>query len=275
MINLPLNYSIQKDRLKEMLVWMIPLWLFSSIYAIIFGPFRGAIVVAGIFILVIGLVNISYLFRILLLIMPVLMSVMTYSHTDQTPNRITSILATVIIFIWIINKLISDKLPALIPRWLFFYFLIFAIWVAIVNIHAGINQKNIMTILRMYVFFLIIIAFYDTVKLTDYKHYFWIMLSPLLAYAFSILIPAILSGSLVNLALLTIARQSAIAINANVFAGLIILFLPIMISLSLFADNLRYKKLYGIAAVVLTISLILTNSRAGYLGFFISTSRDA
>lgn len=253
------------ENARLFLIWSLLICVCSILAVFIFNPILAIVALLACGFVILSITNPTYSLFVLLLFMPLIMSLMTGFKTVETPNRVFGVMGLMILFGWVLKKMLSGDPVKWPSKWLLIYMVAFASWVLIVNIHAGMNAKNMIAAGRIFIFWIFILFMYDTIKLEDFKKYFFLVVSTILISSLFLVMKSFLKGNLLNFALLILQRQTIYAINPNVYAGLIVLFLPILIAFRLYADNIQHKYLYSLSIVILTFGLLLTNSRGGYL----------
>jgi O-antigen ligase len=252
-------------KFKNIIIVSSAICVLSLVCILTIGFLKALIVLAGLSVIILALIKIDYLLYFLLIIMPLVTQVI-----KDVPTVAFWGVALLIFLFWFIKKMLTSEVIDLPPRWLIIFIALFVFWVFVSNIHAGVNSDNMLAAIRILLFFLFFFIAYDIIKLENFKKYFWAMVMPILFSSLVLIILALQARSIIDILFLVTARKAGYFMNANVFAGLIILYLPVTLSIYLFAKNIKHRSIYLYLSIILIISLIITNSRAAYLAFFIS-----
>jgi O-antigen ligase len=180
------------------------------------------------------------------------------------------LLVLVFLFFWIARKMIlpREKLKLSVPLVVFSIAFMFVVLISALN--YGLSAKEIMSIVKLSIFFLLVYAIYD---IYQPRHLFWIMLSasiPMVIISFMLLLSYVQAGGWVAWVGLYRAKGGSFPGNVNAMAFIILILSLYWIALDIWCQRKAIRRFSGFMSVYLTFSLILTGARASFLGFILS-----
>jgi len=200
-----------------------------------------------------------------LAIMPIMISI----SEGAIISIISYGIALMILASWIFRKLISSDKHIAISQKLTIFILVFMFFCLISVLQNGVNRAELYAIVRLLIFFGLVLALYDMLQWKDTDKIFVAMSLPLIVASYYIISIYLNAGSVV--AALSLFRYKATGFipNANSLGHLLILVVAYWIALSIWSEKRPIRIISWVLALLFSTSLILTNSRSAIFGFMI------
>jgi O-antigen ligase len=179
-------------------------------------------------------------------------------------------LLVAMVFIWVSRKLLIREKP-IFSKTLIVFLVPLASLILVSALNNGITIGENGAIRRNILFFIFIFMIYDIYNPIDTIKYFIAMTIPVVLSSILVLFDFSQTRGLVEFYLLYRHRPSGLFYNGNVFAGAIIIVLPLWIALSVWYKNKGIRLFAIIVSIILSMGLLLTNSRAAFLGMALVT----
>jgi O-antigen ligase len=179
-------------------------------------------------------------------------------------------LVLLIMFLWLSRKLILEKEKICIWSPLVVFAISFLFVVLLSSLKGGISKTELAVMIRFLIFFPFLFVLYDFLNPRDI---FKIVLSisiPLLFSAYFVFSTYLHAGGLFELMDLFRRKPAGFFTNSNVFAIPLIIVTPFWMALTWWHRS-RFIKMLSLAIfLILFLALISGNSRAAFVGFFIT-----
>ncbi len=179
-------------------------------------------------------------------------------------------LVLLIMFLWLSRKLILEKEKIRIWSPLVVFAISFLFVVLLSSLKGGISRTELAVMIRFLFFFPFLFVLYDFLNPRDI---FKIVLSisiPLLLSAYFVFSTYLHAGGLFELLDLFRRKPAGFFTNSNGFAIPLIIVTPFWMALAWWHRSRFVKMLSLVIFLILFCALILGNSRAAFVGFFIA-----
>jgi hypothetical protein len=155
-----LNNIDSKDPLYNK-IWTIILIIFvilSAVLVLLPAKFAVLIALGAIAYVILTLIKLEYGLYVFIISMPLI----TQQLEEQSKVIIWG-LASIIVGIWAIKKLLFKRPISIIPRWMIFFILFYSLWTILCNLNNLISVQSYLTPIRVIVFWLLIMVVYDII----------------------------------------------------------------------------------------------------------------
>jgi len=235
-------------------------FLLSSYYCPVFSLILIGICIA----LLISVINIDWFVYILLAVLMIVNSQIPKEYT-----KFTWIIIGILFLIFLITKLLSNKKIILPLKEILYFFGVFWILIILSNIY-NLDELNILESIRMFFFTMLIFMYYDWSYNKSPFHILVPVLFPAVVVIVMMLIEIIENPNIFGIGQIILFRFRAFFTNANHLGGYLNTIIPVLFVLVAMKYPKKYYKLLLGLLVLLFLALILSNSRAAYLGTFVS-----
>jgi|GEM_PF-6347484 O-antigen ligase len=264
-----LNNIDSKDPLYNK-IWTIILIIFvilSAVLVLLPAKFAVLIALGAIAYVILTLIKLEYGLYVFIISMPLI----TQQLEEQSKVIIWG-LASIIVGIWAIKKLLFKRPISIIPRWMIFFILFYSLWTILCNLNNLISVQSYLTPIRVIVFWLLIMVVYDIININNYRIILTCITVPIVGAVIYAIANTPISNNMMGVLISLAIRNPGYFQNVNVLAGILLLLIPIYLSLILLEKKTFPLKAIDIIVLLLfLIGLLITNSRASFIGVIFAT----
>lgn len=178
-------------------------------------------------------------------------------------------LVFLIIFLWFCRKIfLNERIHNSKP--LVTLIMVFLCAVLISGLKGGLTKDEILVFIRFPIFFALVLVLYDTYDTKDTLKIFISATIPIIASAYFLISIYVSAGGMMQALELFRHKPAGFFTNSNVFAGTIIAIAPFWLALAWWLRSGYAKLMSIVVSSILVVSLILTNSRAAFVGIFLT-----
>jgi O-antigen ligase len=180
------------------------------------------------------------------------------------------ICSLVIMGLWLMRKMIRPEEGFDTHKFIIYFSIIFILVEAISGLNNGLTPAEYKSLTRFILFFIFIFVIYD---LYSPKYTLFLIISitiPLLISSISLIWVYSTVRGLVKLLDLYRMKPGGIFTNSNLLGNCLALITPFWLALGIWSRKKRVRFIGFALSMPMTLALVLTNSRAAMLGFFIT-----
>jgi O-antigen ligase len=179
--------------------------------------------------------------------------------------------AVLIIFLWILRKILIPDEVLSIPNTLTIFALLFLASGFISGLHNGLTGAEQKTLIRLVIFFIFVFVIYDQYRFKHTHLLFVAMTIPLIFSAVMLFKEYSQVRSLIDFLNLYRLKPGGIFPNSNILGHVLMVIAPFWIALAIWHRNKAVRYISIAIAFLLSAAIILTNARAAIFGFAVSS----
>lgn len=237
--------------------------ILSVAFVLLPAKFAVSIALGAITYILLTLMKLEYGLYILIISMPLITQIF-----EKQSTVIIWGMASIVIGVWAIKKIVIRKPISSMPRWMMLYIFFYSMWTILCNLNNLITIQSYLTPIRIIAFWLLIIVIYDIINIDNYKTILACMTVPIVGAVIYAIARTPISGNLIGILISLTIRNSGYFQNVNVLGGILLLLIPIYLSLILLEKMTFPLRVVNFTVLLLfLIGLLITNSRASFIGF--------
>jgi len=177
-------------------------------------------------------------------------------------------LAVAVIFLWVVRKLMLRGRVIEFSPTLLVYIFLFMLAALVSSLHRGLTNDEMAALIRFTIFFSLIIALYDILKIKHILILITVLAIPLVLNLYFIYREYASSTDLLQFLLLYRVKPSGVFRNMNAYGGVVVAILPLWVSIAIWSRKPLLRATAILFSGLLTMGLLASNARAAFVGMF-------